>query len=145
MARLILREVKKDLIDLITGKEVTVYYSESELNEQNYTSGSVDNLLYTEVCNKTVYFYACSGNYDPEPIKGSQQVIISKGDPDKSIIKEIENDKKDLIEDNIKLKQEVRNLRTKLDVLKESSHSEVSNADLLRRLSNLEKIIYSER
>ena len=34
---------------------------------------------------------------------------------------------------------------TKLEVLKESSHSEVSNADLLRRLSNLEKIIYSDR
>ena len=59
------------------------------------------------------------------------------------IIKEIENDKKELIEDNIKLKQEVRNLRTKIEVLKESSHSDVSSADLLRRLSNLEKIIYS--
>ena len=36
-------------------------------------------------------------------------------------------------------------LHLALEVLKESSHSEVSNADLLRRLSNLEKIIYSER
>ena len=49
------------------------------------------------------------------------------------------------IEDNIKLKQENRNLRTKLEVLREGSTSgEVSNADLLRRLSNLEKIIYGK-
>ena len=60
------------------------------------------------------------------------------------IIKEIESDKKELIEDNIKLKQEIRNLKTKIEVLTESSNSDVSNADLLRRLSNLEKIIYSD-
>ena len=62
------------------------------------------------------------------------------------IIKEIENDKKELIEDNIRLKQEIRSLRTKLDVLREDSESDTSvgNADLLRRLSNLEKVIYGK-
>ena len=50
-----------------------------------------------------------------------------------------------MIEDNIKLKQENRNLRTKLEVLREgTANGEVSNADLLRRLSNLEKIIYGK-
>ena len=61
------------------------------------------------------------------------------------IIKEIETDKKELIEDNIKLKQEIRNLHTKLDVLKESASTEVTNADILRRLSKLEKFIYDEK
>ena len=83
--------------------------------------------------------------YRPQEVDKFLDAIIRDYEEFLKIIKEIENDKKDLIEDNIKLKQEVRNLRTKLDVLKESSHSEVSNADLLRRLSNLEKIIYSER
>ena len=72
-------------------------------------------------------------------------VIIKDYEEMNSMIRTLAEDKKELVEDNIRLKQEVRNLRTKLDVLKESSHSEVSNADLLRRLSNLEKIIYSER
>ena len=48
----------------------------------------------------------------------------------------------ELIEDNIKLKQEIRNLRSKFDVIRESSSPEVTNSDLLRRLSNLEKAIY---
>ena len=83
--------------------------------------------------------------YRPQEVDKFLDAIIRDYEEFLKIIKEIENDKKDLIEDNIKLKQEVRNLRTKLEVLKESSHSEVSNADLLRRLSNLEKIISSER
>lgn len=83
--------------------------------------------------------------YRPQEVDKFLDAIIRDYEEFLKIIKEIENDKKELIEDNIKLKQEVRNLRTKLEVLKESSHSEVSNADLLRRLSNLEKIIYSER
>lgn len=61
------------------------------------------------------------------------------------IIRELESDKKELIEDNIKLKQEIRNLRTKLEVLKNNSSSSDSNsADVLRRLSNLEKLIYGK-
>ena len=61
------------------------------------------------------------------------------------LLKKLKMKKKDLIEDNIKLKQEIRNLRTKLSVLQdESGNSGVSNADLLRRLSNLEKIIYGK-
>ena len=61
----------------------------------------------------------------------------------RSYIKELETDKKELIEDNIRLKQEIRNLKTKLDVMNENSGTE-SNSDLLRRLSNLEKIIYGK-
>ena len=82
--------------------------------------------------------------YRPQEVDKFLDAIIRDYEEFLKIIKETENDKKELIEDNIKLKQEVRNLRTKLDVLKENSKSEVSNADLLRRLSNLEKIIYSD-
>ena len=82
--------------------------------------------------------------YRPQEVDKFLDAIIRDYEEFLKIIKEIEQDKKDLIEDNIKLKQEIRNLRTKLEVLKESSHTEVSNADLLRRLSNLEKIIYSD-
>lgn len=82
--------------------------------------------------------------YRPQEVDKFLDAVIRDYEEFLKIIKEIENDKKDLIEDNIKLKQEIRNLKTKLDIVKESAHQEVSNADVLRRLSNLEKIIYSE-
>ena len=83
--------------------------------------------------------------YRPQEVDKFLDVIIRDYEEFMSIIKEIENDKKELIEDNIKLKQEIRTLRTKLDVLREDSSSgDVSNVDLLRRLSNLEKIIYGK-
>ena len=49
------------------------------------------------------------------------------------------------MEDNIRLKQEIRNLKTKIEVLQEEKPgNDITNADLLRRLSNLEKIIYGK-
>jgi len=82
--------------------------------------------------------------YRPQEVDKFLDVIIRDYEEFFVIIKEIENDKKDLIEENIKLKQEIRNLRTKIEVLREDSGTDVNNADLLRRLSNLEKIIYGK-
>ncbi len=61
------------------------------------------------------------------------------------IISELEDEKKSLTDENIALKQEVRNLKMKLEALKSNSDTDgTSSADLLRRLSNLEKIIYGK-
>lgn len=83
--------------------------------------------------------------YRPQEVDKFLDVIIRDYKEMSSIIKELESDKKSLVDDNIRLKQEVRNLKTKLDVIEEGGSSESSgttNADVLRRLSNLEKIIY---
>lgn len=82
--------------------------------------------------------------YRPQEVDKFLDEVISDYDEMISMIKELEREKKDLIDENIRLKQEVRNARTKLDVLRNAVPVEVSNADLLRRLSNLEKIIYGE-
>ncbi len=82
--------------------------------------------------------------YRPQEVDKFLDVIIRDYEEFFAIIKEIENEKKDLIEESIKLKQEIRNLRTKIEVLREDSGTDVNNADLLRRLSNLEKIIYGK-
>ncbi len=83
--------------------------------------------------------------YRPQEVDKFLDVIIRDYEEFMVIIKEIENEKKAIIEDNIKLKQEIRNLRTKIQVLSEENGNRgVSNADLLRRLSNLEKIIYGK-
>lgn len=57
-----------------------------------------------------------------------------------NIIKSMEDEIKVLSKDNQELKQEIRNLRDSAQVIK-NSEREVTNVDLLRRISNLEKII----
>ena len=83
--------------------------------------------------------------YRPQEVDKFLDLIIRDYGEFLAIIKEMENDKKDLIEENIKLKQEIRNLRTKIEVLNEESNDDSSSADVLRRLSNLEKIIYGKK
>lgn len=83
--------------------------------------------------------------YRPQEVDRYLDIIIKDYEEMKSIINDLERDKKELLEDNIRLKQEARNLRTKIEVLTENSNEGNStNADVLRRLSNLEKYIYSK-
>ena len=82
--------------------------------------------------------------YRPQEVDKFLDVIIRDYEEMIAIIKELDSDKKTLIEDNMRLKQEARMLRTKLDVLKDSGTSDASSSDVLRRLSNLEKIIYGD-
>ena len=83
--------------------------------------------------------------YRPQEVDKFLDVIIRDYEEMSSVIKELESEKKALIDDNIRLKQELRTLSTKLDVIKNSEVTEsngTNTADVLRRLSNLEKIIY---
>ena len=57
-----------------------------------------------------------------------------------NIIKDLEKEKQILAEENVSLKQEIRNLKISLDALKHSE-KEITNVDLLRRISQLEKIV----
>lgn len=82
--------------------------------------------------------------YRPQEVDKFLDLVIRDYETFMTIIKENESEKKELLEDNIRLKQEIRNLKTKIEVVKEGSSREVNNADLLRRLSNLEKIIYGK-
>ena len=67
-------------------------------------------------------------------------IIIRDYNEYNNIIKELLNDKKNLANDNALLKQEVRDLKSTIDTLK-SGEKEITNVDLLRRISQLEKII----
>lgn len=83
--------------------------------------------------------------YRPQEVDKFLDDIISDYEEMFAIMRENERDKKDLIEENMRLKAEIRSLRTKLDVMKDQGTTEINNADLLRRLSNLEKIIYGDK
>ena len=80
--------------------------------------------------------------YRPQEVDKYLDIIIRDYEEMGAIVKELDTDKKELIEENMSLNKEFRALRTKLDVLNEAGNNEVTNADLLRRISNLEKIIY---
>ena len=82
--------------------------------------------------------------YRPQEVDKFLDIIIRDYEEYNALLRESEMDKKEILEENIRLKQEIRTLRTKLEIMKESASSEVSSADVLRRLSNLEKIIYGK-
>ena len=85
--------------------------------------------------------------YRPQEVDKYLDVVIKDYDEFNRIISDLEKEKQEVIEDNIRLKQEVRRLRTQIDALKESATmpgTSNNNADLLRRVSNLEKIIYGK-
>lgn len=67
-------------------------------------------------------------------------VIISDYNEFTSIIKELAIKNNKLIEENESLKNEIRTLKSNMEALK-YSEKEITNVDLIRRVSQLEKII----
>lgn len=82
--------------------------------------------------------------YRPQEVDKFLDIVMRDYEEYNKILKELLYEKKELVEDNTKLKQEIRRLNTQLEAMKEAGGTDVSNADLLRRLSNLEKIIYGK-
>ena len=66
--------------------------------------------------------------------------IISDYNEYNKIIKELDNERIRLMSENQELKQEVRNLKSNMEAVK-YSEKEITNVDLIRRVSQLEKII----
>lgn len=84
--------------------------------------------------------------YRPQEVDRFLDIIIKDYDESIKIIKELESEKEELLDENLRLKKELRNLRSKLELATENDPQGATgvNADLLRRLSNLEKIIYGK-
>ena len=83
--------------------------------------------------------------YRPQEVDKFLDTVISDYEEMFALMRDYEREKKDLIDENMRLKGEIRNLRTKLEVMRDTGSGEINNSDLLRRLSNLEKIIYGEK
>lgn len=81
--------------------------------------------------------------YRPQEVDKYLDMVIRDYTEFINIIKRNEKEIKDLNEDNAKLKAEIRKLREQL-VANESSGSNVSNVDLLRRISQLEKVVFGK-
>lgn len=60
-----------------------------------------------------------------------------------NIIKSLEKEKEVLMRDIMNLKQELRNVKMSIDIAK-TDEKEITNLDIIRRVSNLEKIVYGK-
>ena len=67
-------------------------------------------------------------------------IIIRDYNEYNNIIKKLTDDNKLLASENADLKQEIRSLKSSIETVK-GGEKEITNVDLLRRISQLEKII----
>lgn len=80
--------------------------------------------------------------YRPQDVDKFLDIIINDYAKFTAIVRKVENENKDLVEENMRLKQEIRNYRDKIEIFKENSGKEITNVDILKRVSQLEKIIF---
>ena len=78
--------------------------------------------------------------YRPQEVDKFLDIIIKDYNEYNNIIKTLEKEKKNLIDENTVLKNEVRNLKSSIEAAR-IGEKEITNVDLLRRISQLEKII----
>lgn len=80
--------------------------------------------------------------YRPQEVDQFLDLIIKDYIDFESTSKKLINEIKMLENDNAKLKSEIRNLKSKLEIA--GSAKGVTNVDLLKRISDLEKVVYGE-
>ena len=67
-------------------------------------------------------------------------IIIRDYNEYNNMLRTLEKEKKNLMQENQELKQEVRTLKTSIEAVKQDG-KEITNVDLIRRISQLEKIV----
>ena len=104
-----------------------------------------DRILLTS---KDIYekeFKVDTRGYRPQEVDKFLDDIMRDYEEWNKNVSELEEEKKEQLEEIIKLKQEIRYLKTQLDVVKDGKNEgSINNTDLLRRISNLEKVIYGK-
>ena len=84
--------------------------------------------------------------YRPQEVDKFLDMVIRDYTEYNSIIKKLEKDIKDLTEDNNKLKHEILVLNEQLEISKssENTNRNMTNVDLLKRISQLEKVVFGK-
>ena len=80
--------------------------------------------------------------YRPQEVDQFLDLIIKDYVDFEATTKRLVTEIKTLEADNAKLKAEIRNLKASLDIA--GSNKGVTNVDLLKRISDLEKVVYGE-
>lgn len=82
--------------------------------------------------------------YRPQEVDKFLDMVMRDYTEFMNIIKHLEKENRILTSDYNKLKSEYRKLRDNIESAEEVSGGTSNNLDLLRRLSNLEKIVYGK-
>ena len=82
--------------------------------------------------------------YRPQEVDKFLDIIINDYEQFYTMINDLEKEKADLLGEIMKLKQELRKAKTSAEIAKNNEVPEITNVDLLRRLSNLEKMVYGK-
>ena len=82
--------------------------------------------------------------YRPQEVDRYLDMVIRDYTEYINVIKRLEREIKDLTDDNIKLKEEVRRLSLEKETLDNYEPTLPNNIDLLRRISKLEKSVYGK-
>ena len=82
--------------------------------------------------------------YRPQEVDKFLDVIIGDYTKFIALVKRLDSEKKALIEDNLRLKKELREAQDKIELLKNTSSKEITNVDMLRRISMLEKAVFKD-
>ena len=80
--------------------------------------------------------------YRPQEVDQFLDLVIKDYVDFEATTKRLVSEIKTLESDNAKLKAEIRNLKASLDIA--GSNKGVTNVDLLKRISDLEKVVYGE-
>ncbi len=80
--------------------------------------------------------------YEPQEVDQFLDLVIKDYVEFDNAKKRLLNEIKLLETDNAKLKSEIRNLKASLEIA--NSNKSVTNVDLLKRISDLEKVVYGE-
>ncbi len=83
--------------------------------------------------------------FRPQEVDKFLDIVISDYTKFISLVKRLDSEKKELIEENLKLKQELRENRDKIELLKNTTSKEMTNVDMLRRISMLEKVVFGDK
>lgn len=103
------------------------------------------NLTPKDILNKEFKFDA--KGYRPKEVDEYLDTIIDDYNEFIRLVKRLEKDNRELREENGQLEAENRKLKIELEAQEESGGSSKyssNNVDLLRRLSNLEKVVYGK-
>lgn len=83
--------------------------------------------------------------FRPQEVDKFLDIIIADYTKFISLVKRLDSEKKELIEENIRLKQELRENKDKIELLKNTTGKEMTNVDMLRRISMLEKVVFGDK
>ncbi len=80
--------------------------------------------------------------YRPQEVDKFLDIVINDYTEYDKLLRRYDAELKSVLQENAKLKSEIRNLKSTLSVAE--NNKGVTNVDILRRLGELEKIVYGE-